>query len=217
MFYRLIAFLIMASCGALLTWTIANSLIAGQFDYSAFIAKVNANDEIRFFIENLDDFRFLLAVLWILLVMSFADALSKSSIDFTTYIGLGYLFTSAPVYALLLTYSYVTKTKMAFGEQLLLWIGIMNVLWLISRLIRRHYKDILFLYKNSPNTMQAAGNWTKLDRMDAKVIANVLGKEGVLRRMQDGTLCFGDTILNTSLVPSLQPGQSVELREVRKD
>ena len=148
-FYRLIAFLIMAACGALLTWAIASSLVAGQFDYSAFIAKVNANDEIRFFIENLDDFRFLLAALWVVLVMAFADALSKSSIDFATYMGLGYLFTTAPVYTLLLTYSYVTRTKMSFGEQLLLWIGIMNALWLISRLIRRLYKGISLPYKNS--------------------------------------------------------------------
>ena len=213
MFYRWITFLMVAICGALLTWAIVNSLAAGHFDYSAFIAKVNSNDIIRFFMEKRNVFSLLATMLWVALTMMFAETISRSSLDLVTYMQLNYLFGTAPVYALLLIYFYVTGTEIPFQWKLLLWVEITNVLWLAGR---RYYGGISLILEQSMNA-QTERHWTKLDRMDAKVIANVLGKEGVLRRMLDGTLYFGDSILNASLVPSLQPGQSVDLREICGD
>lgn len=47
------------------------------------------------------------------------------------------------------------------------------------------------------------GNWTEQDMKDAKVIANVFGREATLKRTLDGTLCFDDIIINAQFVPSL--------------
>lgn len=61
------------------------------------------------------------------------------------------------------------------------------------------------------------GNWTEQDMKDAEVIANVFGREATLKRTLDGALCFDDIIINAQFVPSLKPGQSVDLREIRRD
>ena len=196
-FYRLIAFLIMAGCGALLTWAIANSLAAGHFDYSAFIA----NDKIRFLIEEYGNvFCAFVTMLWVNIVMLLAEIMSKLSLDFATYMELIYLFVTTPVCALLLTYFYVTGTEIPFAGKVLLWVGITNALWLTGRFIRRYHR-----------------HWTKLDRTDAEIIYTVFGKNAVLKRTRDEALCFDGIFLNASLAPSLRPGQSVELEEIRKD
>lgn len=185
-----------AGCGALLTWALANSLAAGHFDYSALIA----NDKIRFLIEHGNVICAFGAMLWINIVMLFAEITSKFLLDFVTCMELNYLFGTAPVYAFLLTYFYVTGTEISFTGKLLLWVGITNALWLTGSFIRRYHR-----------------HWTKLDRTDAEIIYTVFGKNAVLKRTQDEALCFDGIFLNASLAPSLRPGQSVDLGEIRRD
>lgn len=131
--YRWIAFLMRAACGVFLTGAIANRLATGQFHY------LTAFDKIRDFIEFANDFSFLVAGLWVCLAVAFEVAITKLGLSFTTGVGLSCLFATAPVYALILVYFYCTGEEMPFSWQLLLWLGIMNVLWLSSRFIEWFY------------------------------------------------------------------------------
>lgn len=59
--------------------------------------------------------------------------------------------------------------------------------------------------------------WSKLDKMDAELIYTVFGREAELKRTLDGTLCLDDFVINAQLVPSLQPGQSADLGDIRRN
>ena len=57
--------------------------------------------------------------------------------------------------------------------------------------------------------------WSELDKMDAELIYTVFGREAVLKRTLDGALYYDNASISAQLVPSLQPGQSLDLREIR--
>lgn len=59
--------------------------------------------------------------------------------------------------------------------------------------------------------------WSELDKMDAELIYTVFGREAVLRRTLDGALCCDNAVISAQLVPSLQPGQSADLGDIRRN
>lgn len=56
--------------------------------------------------------------------------------------------------------------------------------------------------------------FTEEEVAQAKDIRHVFGREDSIKRTDDGVLCYGHIILNSSLLPTLRPGQAVELKEI---
>lgn len=56
--------------------------------------------------------------------------------------------------------------------------------------------------------------WTKREMKDAANIVRVFGRKDSLKRTLDGALCFGDVVISGRMLPSLSPGQTVELQEI---
>lgn len=70
--------------------------------------------------------------------------------------------------------------------------------------------------KEEPTDKTDKPRFTKEEVAQAKDIRHVFGREDTIRRTDDGALCYGNIILNSSLLPSLRPGQSVRLEEIVK-
>lgn len=69
---------------------------------------------------------------------------------------------------------------------------------------------------NHPDRIIRKPRFTKEEVAQAKDIRYVFGREDTIRRTVDGALCYGYIILNSSLLPSIRPGQSVKLEEIVK-
>jgi hypothetical protein len=67
---------------------------------------------------------------------------------------------------------------------------------------------------NYPDRIIRKPRFTQQEVEDAKNIIHTFGRKDTFRRTGDGVLCFGDIVINSSLLPSIKPGQSVTLDEI---
>lgn len=70
--------------------------------------------------------------------------------------------------------------------------------------------------KEEPMDKTDKHRFTQEEVSQAKDIRYVFGREDTIKRTVDGAVCYGHIILNSSLLPSLRPGQSVRLEEIVK-
>lgn len=75
---------------------------------------------------------------------------------------------------------------------------------------------VVCLVWNDPDRIIRKHRFTQEEVSQAKDIRYVFGREDTIKRTDDGALCYGHIILNSSLLPSLHPGQSVRLEEIVK-
>lgn len=76
--------------------------------------------------------------------------------------------------------------------------------------------NILCYVINHPDRIIRKPRFTQQEVEDAKNIIHTFGRKDTFRRTGDGVLCFGDIVINSSLLPSIKPGQSVTLDEIIK-
>ena len=102
LFHKWISFLMIARCGGLLTWAMMYQLSSRQpFHYPTFL-------------DALGQYSFLVAALWIGIIIRFAEPISKMPIGFIAQMEPAYLFEIFPVFALILVGFYITGVEMPF-------------------------------------------------------------------------------------------------------
>ena len=67
---------------------------------------------------------------------------------------------------------------------------------------------------NHPDRIIRKPRFTQQEVEDAKNIIHTFGRKDTFRRTGDGVLCFGDIVINSSLLPSIKPGQEYTLDEI---
>ena len=74
-------------------------------------------------------------------------------------------------------------------------------------------KDLIYII-NHPDRIIRKPRFTQQEVEDAKNIIHTFGRKDTFRRTGDGVLCFGDIVINSSLLPSIKPGQEYTLDEI---
>lgn len=72
---------------------------------------------------------------------------------------------------------------------------------------------LCWLYEH-PDSIIRKPRFTEEEVAQAKDIRHIFGREDTIRRTDNGVLCYGYIILNSSLLPSLSPGQTVKLEDI---
>ena len=67
---------------------------------------------------------------------------------------------------------------------------------------------------NHPDRILRKPCFTQQEVEDAKTIVRTFGRKDTFRRTGDGVLCFGDIVINSSLLPGVQRDQTYALDEI---
>lgn len=150
--YRLIAFLTMAICGALLTWVIMRMLTNTQhFDYPALFEKIHSDAHFLSMLDTWESHLPLVSILFWAAIVVITVLIIKIPVSFATQLELGYLLVIFPLHAILFVCFNIIGYKMSFYFVAMFWLGITDALWLANRLIQWFYRRMLLDRKQIMN------------------------------------------------------------------
>lgn len=67
---------------------------------------------------------------------------------------------------------------------------------------------------NHPDRIIRKPRFTEEEVADAREIVRIFGHNDVIKRTDDNALCYGQIIINSSLLPSVRPGQPIAISDI---